>query len=106
MTKTQAQIASEVTLSLTSVMSTSELSEYVMTLRLSVEPVSWKYPWAEVVVTMTSIVTVWKRTTTGQRRRLCLVRANSPTQRNTYPRLKSKSERIKAKAASPPGSSS
>jgi hypothetical protein len=40
MTRTQAQIASDVTLPITFVISPSELSEYVMTLRLSVEPVS------------------------------------------------------------------
>src|SRR5918993_1514285 len=38
MTRTQAQIASDVTLPITSVISPRELSEYVMTLRLRVEP--------------------------------------------------------------------
>src|SRR5215212_5538033 len=103
MTRTQAQMASDVTLPITSSISPSLLSEYVMTLRLSVEPVSWKYWWADVVVATTSIVTVCKRITTGKRKRLCLVKANSPTQRDTYPRLKSTSERIKANAARPSG---
>src|SRR5215210_3468396 len=104
-TSPQAQVVTDVTLPITSSISPNVPIEYVITLRLSVEPVSWKYTWAEVVVARTTMVTTWKRTTTGQRKRLSLVNAKRPTQKNTYPRLKSTSERIRANAANPPGSS-
>ena len=50
------QTAGEVTLPMTSLISPKLLTEYRITLRLSVEPVSWKYWWAAVEVPTTSMV--------------------------------------------------
>jgi hypothetical protein len=75
-------VAADETLAMTSLISPNLLNEYRIMLRSSVEPVSWKYRCALVVVAATSAALARKKPKTTLRPNPRFARANSPIQRS------------------------